>query len=808
MGASPAAAVVGARGGVTCRRLDNGDGALLRRSPPRHPPQAPPIARRLPAPRALRLALLLLAATAALLPRPAAAIVRTVMSNGNSGTDTLRFHWNNAADGDVIVFNDDYNITLLAAGTVISPIPGPPLSTTKEFTVDATGRTINIYNGLSLANQLTGNLFRIDGGGKVTFKNLRFPRRGAAVRVTQNAAADVQGCSFSAIETQDETKDYATLYFDDNSLDSSVSDCTFAGAAGVATPGRGISSASTAALAVSGCSFSGLRPPATGAGAVDGGGIYVSKAALTGGALYIGLGTRVVTITGSKLDSNRASSGGPAIFSDTNTSSTVARAVSISGTTLMNNSASYRGDTGVLSFLSKQILSVTLDTCTIAVDVTYSLFEAQSLDKQWFKEGNTNCTANLGPLQENGGNGPTRIPNPGSPALQSGSNAAAVALTTDQRGLPRIAGGVVDMGAVEAQSQGGSFSKCSLFNSTGLIIQAGTEYTCATMAKNGMVSLAKPDGGSFGTLCARYYQSVATTCNLTDPSNFKPGDPHLVGFDGTPFLFKGYPDAVFALISEQNHMVNALFGNIGPAHGLDTDVWMIGFGAGYGTALELELRVDVDPRDIELFRDEAAKHDTKMRVRLLDPKFLHIVVNGTHRDDLLRSGRAVEGLVGGATLYFPPPDAVNPGDASDGPLAILKTPLMELAFYLETEDALHLDLQARPHAPPLPPLRGRHRRVKLLDRPSAMSGVLGQTLQWALDGASGGAVADGVLAGDDRRFEVGDGLLGTRYAAGLFQSGGRAAGPAARPRALLLERGAATLAAFPLVAGSGSRLLL
>ncbi|KAI8474228.1 MAG: hypothetical protein J3K34DRAFT_465890 [Monoraphidium minutum] len=263
------------------------------------------------------------------------------------------------------------------------------------------------------------------------------------------------------------------------------------------------------------------------------------------------------------------------------------------------------------------------------------------------------------------------------------------------------------------------------------------------------------------------------------------GGPHLVGFDGTPFLFKGYPDAVFSMLSEQSHMVNALFGNIGPAHGLETDVWMVGFGARFGTALELELRLDIDPRDTQLFREQsarppagprrrgklAAKHETKMRVRLLDPKFLNVVVNGAHRVDLLR--------------------AVNPDDASDGPLAILKTPLMELAFYLETEDVLHLDLQ-----------------VKLLDRPYAMSGVLGQPLQWALDGASGGAVQDGVLAGDDRRFEVGDGLLGTRYAAGLFQKGGRAPGPAARPRALLLGRGRAAPAGFPLVAGSGSRLLL
>jgi hypothetical protein len=46
------------------------------------------------------------------------------------------------------------------------------------------------------------------------------------------------------------------------------------------------------------------------------------------------------------------------------------------------------------------------------------------------------------------------LPLPGSPVLDAGSNALIPAgVTTDQRGLPRISGSRVDIGAVELQVQ-------------------------------------------------------------------------------------------------------------------------------------------------------------------------------------------------------------------------------------------------------------------------------------------------------------------------------------------------------------------
>jgi hypothetical protein len=55
----------------------------------------------------------------------------------------------------------------------------------------------------------------------------------------------------------------------------------------------------------------------------------------------------------------------------------------------------------------------------------------------------------LGPLQDNGGPTQTMALLPGSPAVDAGDNTAAPAF--DQRGLQRIVGGAVDIGAFEAQ---------------------------------------------------------------------------------------------------------------------------------------------------------------------------------------------------------------------------------------------------------------------------------------------------------------------------------------------------------------------
>ncbi len=96
----------------------------------------------------------------------------------------------------------------------------------------------------------------------------------------------------------------------------------------------------------------------------------------------------------------------------------------------------------------------------------------------------TVANPNLGGLANNGGSTQTMAPNTGSPAIDAGSNAAAAALTTDQRGpgFVRVSNGTVDIGAVEVQRQvlavGGSLDARAVVS---IPNAAGTYGTPATL---------------------------------------------------------------------------------------------------------------------------------------------------------------------------------------------------------------------------------------------------------------------------------------------------------------------------------------
>lgn len=89
--------------------------------------------------------------------------------------------------------------------------------------------------------------------------------------------------------------------------------------------------------------------------------------------------------------------------------------------------------------------------------VSNTLFESASIPNNFCSGAGVKCgvDAKLDTLAFNGGsmaNSYTHRLLPGSPALDAGDNAAAAALTLDQRGsgFPRVVNGVVDMGAFES----------------------------------------------------------------------------------------------------------------------------------------------------------------------------------------------------------------------------------------------------------------------------------------------------------------------------------------------------------------------
>jgi len=91
-----------------------------------------------------------------------------------------------------------------------------------------------------------------------------------------------------------------------------------------------------------------------------------------------------------------------------------------------------------------------------AATVNYSLIETPSATAATaLAAGTGNLTGGdpmLGALADNGGATLTILPLAGSPLINAGNPAAAGAPTTDQRGLARISGPRIDIGAVEVQA--------------------------------------------------------------------------------------------------------------------------------------------------------------------------------------------------------------------------------------------------------------------------------------------------------------------------------------------------------------------
>jgi hypothetical protein len=103
-------------------------------------------------------------------------------------------------------------------------------------------------------------------------------------------------------------------------------------------------------------------------------------------------------------------------------------------------------------------------------------------------------SADLGPLQNNGGSTPTCVPLPGSYAIGYGTSAGAP--NTDQRGVPRPQGGAFDVGAVQVVTSspifirpvvtsGSGFSLNTIFDATNSYrVQASTNLTNWTVLTN------------------------------------------------------------------------------------------------------------------------------------------------------------------------------------------------------------------------------------------------------------------------------------------------------------------------------------
>ena len=178
--------------------------------------------------------------------------------------------------------------------------------------------------------------------------------------------------------------------------------------------------------------------------------------------------------------------------------------------TVVGNQASYGGginDEGTLY----------LTNCIIAGNMAINNPSTAQIAGSIDRSGGINIistNAMVSPLGDYGGPTPTMPPLPGSPAIDPAGGHTNSVFATDQRGLPRVVNGIVDVGAVEVQSTSaapiqitgaailgdGSF-QLSLSNLTGASFQVLASTNVALPASNwptlGLASEMPPGSGQF-----------------------------------------------------------------------------------------------------------------------------------------------------------------------------------------------------------------------------------------------------------------------------------------------------------------------
>lgn len=125
-------------------------------------------------------------------------------------------------------------------------------------------------------------------------------------------------------------------------------------------------------------------------------------------------------------------------------------------------------------------------------DVSWSLVESPGTANITDNGGNLfNQDPQLGPLTNNGGPTSTHLPADTSPVINAGDPAFAPPPSTDQRGLPRVVNGRLDMGSVEVEMPAAAGTIQLTFSAADVSEGAGTVTITATRTggSNGAVSI-------------------------------------------------------------------------------------------------------------------------------------------------------------------------------------------------------------------------------------------------------------------------------------------------------------------------------
>ncbi len=231
---------------------------------------------------------------------------------------------------------------------------------------------------------------------------------------------------------------------------------------------------------------------------------FSGNMAATGGGIYMSGG---LALTNATVAGNTATAGGGGIA--------ISGSLSLTQVTVEGNTAPSGG--GVLAISSSSLLLTnSIIAGSTGPDVTTAgpvTTQGGNLVQDGSVTGASVINANplLSPLGNYGGPTQTTALLPGSPAIDAGVNAYAVdasgnPLTTDQRGLPRIFNGAVDIGAFEsggftiAVTSGGGQATTILTAFPAPLIATVTANNPGEPVAGGLVAFTPPSSAASATL--------------------------------------------------------------------------------------------------------------------------------------------------------------------------------------------------------------------------------------------------------------------------------------------------------------------
>ncbi len=497
-----------------------------------------PPAAKAPATAALGVGLAGLAGAAALAGAPAEAATFTVTNLGDSGSGSLRqaiTDANGAAGADTIDFQAGLSGTILLTSGQLSiadsvTIQGPGAAVL-SVSGNSASRVFYLYNPSSLIDVTISGL-TIDsgvaafGGGIVDFgENLTLDdvtvRNNTATvgggglaitgtdmalkvqnsRITGNTASSSGGAVYVATA--------ASVSFDNSTIANNTAGNRGGGVyfyipVGPVSFNDTTVSGNTAAAPGGGVEFFFSYGSASFTGSTVSG-----NTGLVGGGMFFYLPVEPFTVENSTVSGNQTTGGLPAggiyLYSlYTGTSE-------IRHSTIAGNSAGIGGGVLLVNGSLPIRNSIVADNTAVTdpdlsggtFNLAFDLVEAPGGAGIVDGGGNVlNQDPQLGPLANNGGLTFTQLPAATSPAVNAGDPAFVPPPATDQRGLPRVTGGRLDMGAVELRTPG-------TIELTMNIVSVGENAGTVTIT-------ATRTGGTDG--------AVSVTISSADGSAIAPGD--------------------------------------------------------------------------------------------------------------------------------------------------------------------------------------------------------------------------------------------------------------------------------------------